>query len=79
MLCDIIDDLWNKAELNRCRSVFYLVPNMAEHSFEEHLVLLESIENRDVEAALENLRKHKNYSRVKLLESLESLDNQEPA
>jgi DNA-binding GntR family transcriptional regulator len=79
LLIMMIDDLWNKAELNRCRSVFYLVPNMAEHSFEEHLVLLESIENRDVEAALENLRKHKNYSRVKLLESLESLDNQEPA
>lgn len=79
LLMTMIDDLWNKAELNRCRSVFSLVPNMAEHSFEEHLALLESIENRDVEAALENLRKHKHYSRVKLLESLESLDNQEPA
>jgi DNA-binding GntR family transcriptional regulator len=79
LLVMMIDDLWNKAELNRCRSVFYLVPNMAAHSFEEHLSLLESIENRDIEAALENLRKHKNYSRVKLLESLESLDAQSVA
>ena len=79
LLLMMIDDLWNKAELNRCRSVFSLVPNMAAHSFEEHLALLESIETRDVEAALENLRKHKHYSRVKLLESLETLDAQEPA
>lgn len=76
LLIAMIDDLWNKAELNRCRSVFYLVPNMAEHSFKEHLALVESLENKDVEAALEILRGHKNYSRVKLLESLESLDEQ---
>ena len=79
LLTMMIDDLWNKAELNRCRSVFSLVPNMAEHSFEDHLALLDSIENRDVEGALENLRKHKHYSRVKLLESLESLDAQASA
>jgi len=79
LLISMIDDLWNKAELNRCRSVFYLVPNMAEHSFEEHLALLESLENKDVDASLEILRRHKNYSRVKLLESLESLDEQAPA
>ncbi|MCJ7695737.1 MAG: GntR family transcriptional regulator [Anaerolineaceae bacterium] len=79
LLTMMIDDLWNKAELNRCRSVFTLVPHMAAHSFEEHLVLLENIEKRDFDAALKNLREHKNYSRVKLLESLESLDAQEPA
>jgi len=79
LLIMMIDDLWNKAELNRCRTVFYLVPNMAEHSFGEHITLLECIEKRDAEAALEILRRHKNYSRVKLLESLESLDEQAPA
>jgi len=76
MLCALIDDLWNKAELNRCRSVFALVPNMAEHSFGEHISLVEKIEKQDTEAALDVLKKHKNYSRVKLLESLEKLDAQ---
>ena len=76
MLCALIDDLWNKAELNRCRSVFALVPHMAEHSFAEHLILVEKIEKKDSEAALVVLKKHKNYSRVKLLESLEKLDGQ---
>jgi DNA-binding GntR family transcriptional regulator len=74
MLCVLIDDLWNKAELNRCRSVFALVPNMAEHSLADHISLVEKIENNDLEAAIEVLKKHKNYSRVKLLDSLEKLD-----
>ncbi len=78
-LLSMIEDLWNKAELNRCRTVFYLVPNMAEHSFEEHVELLVRIREKDMEGAIEILRRHKNYSRVKLLESLESLDNQEIA
>lgn len=76
MLCSLIDDLWNKAELNRCRSVFALVPNMAEHSLSEHVSLVEKIERKDLNAALEILKKHKNYSRVMLLESLEKLDSQ---
>lgn len=74
MLCDLIKDLWNKAELNRCRSVFSLVPNMAEHSLTEHVQLLDLIEKKDIEAAIDVLKKHKNYSRVKLLEALENLD-----
>ncbi len=79
LLTMMIEDLWNKAELNRSRSVFNLVPNMAAHSFEEHLALLASIENKDFDAALKNLRDHKNFSRAKLLESLEALDSQETA
>jgi len=74
MLCDLIKDLWNKAELNRCRSVFYLVPKMAEHSLSEHIELLDLIEKKDIEGALAVLKKHKNYSRVKLLEALEKQD-----
>jgi DNA-binding GntR family transcriptional regulator len=74
ILCDLITDLWNKAELNRSRSVFSLVPNMAEHSLKDHIQLLECIEKKEVEAAVEVLKNHKNYSRVKLLESLEKLD-----
>lgn len=76
MLCAMIDDLWNKAELNRCRSVFVLVPNMVEHSLLDHINLVEKIENKDLEVAIEVLKKHKNYSHVKLLESLEKLDAQ---
>jgi len=79
MLCNIIDDLWNKGELNRCRSVFALVPNMAEHSLVDHIKLVEKIENKDLEAAIDILKQHKNYSRVNLLESLEKLDAQKAA
>jgi DNA-binding GntR family transcriptional regulator len=79
MLCDMIDDLWNKAELNRCRSVFALVPHMVEHSLQDHINLVEKIENKNLEAAVDILKQHKNYSRVKLLESLEKQDAQNAA
>lgn len=73
MLWDMIRDLWNKAELNRCRSVFSLVPNMPEHSQKEHRELLRLIAEKKTEEAIEVLKWHKNYSRVKLLEALEKL------
>ena len=47
LLLTIIEDLWTKAELNRSRSVFSLVPDMMPHSHQEHLQLLEFIKNRD--------------------------------
>lgn len=74
MLCDIIDDLWNKAELNRCRSVFHLVPNMMEHSQVDHRILLDLLEQKKTDEAISILNKHKNYSREKLLEALEKID-----
>lgn len=74
MLCDMISDLWNKAELNRCRSVFSLVPNMPEHSQIDHKELLKLISEKKTEEAIEVLRRHKNYSKVKLLKALEKLD-----
>jgi len=73
MLCDMINDLWNKAELNRCRSVFHLVPNMMAHSQADHRTILDLIEQKKTEEAVEILNKHKNYSRVKLLEALEKI------
>ena len=79
MLCAMIDDLWNKAELNRCRSVFALVPNMAEHSLADHVNIVEMIEKKDLKSAIDVLKMHKNYSRVMLLESLEKLDAQKAA
>jgi DNA-binding GntR family transcriptional regulator len=78
MLCDMIDDLWNKAELNRCRSVFSLVPNMAKHSNTEHKEMMEAIDRRDIPMALEILHKHKHYSRVQLLEALEKIHAEQP-
>jgi len=70
MLSDLIDDLWNKAELNRSRSVFSIVQNMAEHSQEDHEKLLDAIEQKDTEKAIELLRLHREYSKNKLLEKI---------
>jgi hypothetical protein len=65
MICGI------RRSLNRCRSVFSLVPNMAKHSNTEHIEMMEAIERRrDIPMALEILHKHKHYSRVQLLEAL---------
>lgn len=71
MLCDMINDLWNKAELNRCRSVFWLVPNMLPHSHQEHKQLVELIAQKNTSEAIALLRRHKAYSRDHLLEALE--------
>lgn len=71
LLYELIDDLWNKAELNRSRSVFSLVHNMAEHSQEDHTKLLDLIEQKKTDKAIEFLRKHRAYSRQKLLEQIQ--------
>lgn len=68
LLLDLIDDLWNKAELNRSRSVFSLVQNMAEHSQDDHEQILDLIEQHRVDDTIEAMRLHREYSRKKLLE-----------
>jgi len=68
LLCDLIDDLWNKAELNRSRSVFSLVQNMAEHSQDDHEHILDLIEQNRIDETIEAMRVHREYSRKKLLE-----------
>ncbi len=70
MLCELIDDLWNKAELNRSRSVFSLVQNMAQHSQFDHEKLLDLIEEKKVDEAIEALHFHRIYSRDRLLEKI---------
>jgi DNA-binding GntR family transcriptional regulator len=70
LLYDLIDDLWNKAELNRSRSVFALVNNMAEHSQFDHENLLDLIEDKKIDEALQALHYHRIYSRDKLLEKI---------
>lgn len=68
LLCELIDDLWNKAELNRSRSVFSLVQNMAEHSQGDHERILDLIEQHRIDDTIEAMRDHREYSRKKLLE-----------
>lgn len=70
MLCEMIRDLWNKAELNRSRSVFSLVPDMMAHSQLEHDQLLKLLEQRKLDDAVTLLQRHKIYSQVKLLEEM---------
>jgi DNA-binding GntR family transcriptional regulator len=70
LLYDLIDDLWNKAELNRSRSVFSLVQNMAEHSQFDHQKLLDLIEEKNIDEAIVALHYHRIYSRDKLLEKI---------
>ena len=68
LLYDLIDDLWNKAELNRSRSVFILVKDMAQHSQKDHETLLNLIDSKKVDEAIHFLNRHRAYSRKKLLE-----------
>jgi DNA-binding GntR family transcriptional regulator len=67
LLLELIDDLWNKAELNRSRSVFLIVPNMADHSQQDHAELLDLIEEGKTEETLSLLKEHRQYSFRKLL------------
>jgi DNA-binding GntR family transcriptional regulator len=67
LLYDLIDDLWNKAELNRSRSVFSLVQNMAEQSQQHHGRLLDLIEQGKIEDTIQMLHEHRSFSRNKLL------------
>lgn len=70
LLYELIDDLWNKAELNRSRSVFSLVQDMAQHSQFDHEKLLELIEAKKIDEAIEALHYHRIYSRDRLLEKI---------
>ena len=70
LLYDLIDDLWNKAELNRSRSVFSLVQNMAVHSQFDHQKLLDLISEKKIDEAIVALHYHRIYSRDKLLEKI---------
>lgn len=68
LLFDLIEDLWNKAELNRSRTVFILVKDMAEHSKKDHEILLNLIEAKKIDEAIQSLHDHREYSRKKLLD-----------
>lgn len=68
LLYELIDDLWNKAELNRSRSVFVIIAGMAQHSKKDHDALLDLIEKKKVDEAIQFLHQHREYSRKKLLE-----------
>jgi DNA-binding GntR family transcriptional regulator len=72
LLINTIEDLWNKSELNRSRSVFSLVPNMMSHSFQEHQNLVDCIKNKECEKAINLLHEHRSFSQNMLTTALET-------
>jgi DNA-binding GntR family transcriptional regulator len=72
-LRQMITELWNQADINRYRAMFDLVPEMAGHAQAEHEQLLHLIETRQVEAAVELVAAHKEYSRQCFLLAFENL------
>ncbi len=70
LLVTMIDDLWNKSELNRSRSVFSLVPDMMAHSLKEHIDFVNLIKHKDCEPALALLHKHRSFSQKMLAEAM---------
>lgn len=70
LLVSMINDLWNKSELNRSRSVFSLVPDMMEHSLKEHIDFVNLIKNKDYENAIKLLHNHRSYSQKMLAETM---------
>lgn len=73
MLVSMIDDLWNKSELNRSRSVFSLVPDMMEHSLREHRQFVNFIKSKDYDNANALLHEHRSYSQKMLAEALHKI------
>lgn len=72
-LRQMIADLWNMADINRYHAMFDLVPEMAAHAQAEHEQLLHFIETQQVEAAVNLVEAHKEYSRKCFLIAFENL------
>jgi DNA-binding GntR family transcriptional regulator len=62
-LRQMIADLWDKADINKFRAMFDLVPDLAGHTQADHIRLLELIETGQVEEAVKLMEAHKTYSR----------------
>lgn len=72
LLKQMIRDLWDKSDRFRSRSMFALIPHLAEQSHRDHLMLLELIRRRDTEKAVKLLEEHKGRARLSLLNYLRS-------
>lgn len=66
LLVQMIKDLWDKADIQRSRTVFVLVPGLAATSHQEHLQLLKYIQKKQTKEATDLLRRHKLRSRARL-------------
>jgi DNA-binding GntR family transcriptional regulator len=71
MLTQMITDLWDNTDRHGSRSIFVLVPELAQKSNEEHHELLRLLEEKQFDLACELLDNHKTSSRKRLLEVLE--------
>jgi len=69
ILCNMIEDLWDKSELNRSRSVFTLYPELTAHSFEDHCLLLRFIEEKNIDEAMRIHKQHRDFSYNRLKET----------
>ncbi len=69
LLVQMIKDLWDKADIQRSRTVFVLVPGLAATSHQEHQQLLQHIEKRQTKEATDLLRRHKLRSRARLFDA----------
>lgn len=74
LLYDMIRDLWDKSDMCRSRSMFSLVPGLAEVSHAEHLQLLELIEANLTDSAVVLLKAHKTGAREMFLDHIGPMD-----
>jgi DNA-binding GntR family transcriptional regulator len=73
-LRQMIQDLWDKADINRYRAIFDLVPEMARHAQDDHARLLQLIETRKVDEAVKLVEAHKLYSRRSFLIAYQNIN-----
>lgn len=59
LLRKMIKDLWDKADMHRSRSMFSLIPGLAEESYAEHTELLQLVEAKQADLAAALLERHK--------------------
>lgn len=69
LLRQMIKDLWDKADIQRSRTIFVLVPGLAKTSHQEHLELVKCIEKKQAKAAAHLLRRHKTRARLMLVDA----------
>lgn len=69
LLNQMIKDLWNNTDRYRSRSVFILVPDLVEQSYEDHLRMIELLEADDINGVMQLSITHKQRATEKVLEA----------
>ncbi len=62
-LCQMIADLWDKADVHRYRSMYDLIPDLAQHTQQEHIRLVRLLQSKQVAEVAQLMEQHKAYSR----------------